>query len=163
MMAFFGGESVTHPDSASVSASHQASHEQKSRALRRASVSCLDAAKALLPTLQKYNVPLQEEQYFQLSSSEPSKEVVKGFLAGFLAQVLGFDPKAAEEIQEEVDRAVAAHPVASKIEEKVELDPKVVIITDVVQWQSGLMKSKAPVPVSQDEEVPHVNGIAAKL
>ncbi|KZT61593.1 hypothetical protein CALCODRAFT_491143 [Calocera cornea HHB12733] len=119
----------------------------------------MDAAKALLPTLKEHNLPIQEDQYFALSTPEPPLSAVTEFMQGFMASVQ-LPKDAAKEVMSALNKAARDHPAkAAPAADDVKLSADAVLIEDVPTFQAGLLQSKAALPVPQiDLDIPAKNG-----
>ncbi|EJU00764.1 insulin-degrading enzyme [Dacryopinax primogenitus] len=109
----------------------------------------MDAAKALLPTLKEYKLPIEEDQYFALSAPEPPLAAVTEFMQGFLASIQLHEDEV-HKVMAALEQAAKDHPAKSvEGEAEFKLSPSAVIIDDVPTFQAGLVLCKAAVPVPQ--------------
>ncbi|KAG8689157.1 Insulinase (Peptidase M16) [Ceratobasidium sp. 394] len=102
----------------------------------------VEASEALLKVLKEEGVPVQEDQYRQLSAAQPPLESVLEF---WTKQLEGH--KSAISILARIPHISTQHPVAG-----VEVEPGFPIgatpIHDIASFKAGLTASKAPTPIN---------------
>ncbi|KAH7343303.1 Metalloenzyme, LuxS/M16 peptidase-like protein [Rhizoctonia solani] len=99
------------------------------------------ASEALLDVLKQENVPVEEEQYRQLSAAEPSLDAVIQFWTKHLE-----NHASSSSILSRISEISAQHPAAG-ITEESNLPESVVRIDDIAAFKARLTVSKAPIPV----------------
>ncbi|KAG8725587.1 Insulinase (Peptidase M16) [Ceratobasidium sp. 395] len=102
----------------------------------------VEASEALLQVLKDEGVPVEEDQYRQLSAAQPPLETVLEFWTKHLT-----DHKSSTSILARIPDISARHPV-----EAVEVEPSFPVgatrIHDVALFKASLTASKAPTPIN---------------
>lgn len=99
------------------------------------------ASEALLEVLKQENVPVEEDQYRQLSAAEPPLDAVIQFWTKHLE-----DHASSSAILSRIPEISAQHPAAG-ITEESNLPESVVRIDDIAAFKARMAVSKAPTPV----------------
>jgi len=120
----------------------------------------LAAAHGFLSLLRSQNVPVDEEQYLELSAREPPFPAVKAHWSGVLLGPNGItntngqqlDKADAQKLLGELDKLAEQYPAVG--DEKVELSPSAVYITDPEELRSKLRLSGPAKPVEDFYDLP---------
>jgi insulysin len=102
----------------------------------------VEASEALLRILKEEKVPVEEDQYRQLSAAQPPLESVVEF---WTKQLEGHE--SAVSILARIPDVSARHPVEG-VEAELEFPEGATRIQDVATFKAGMTASKAPTPVN---------------